>query len=141
LGNEDLTDVKAIMEIEDENGHGFFLQPCKKYCDGCTIYSQRPDPCISFKCGLLNSFDTKEFNFNAAAEIIEEVKVKKNEIEKKLALLQLELQSSSFYFKMVELKKLLSKNDATLLPIQLELLSDLKELNTLVEIHFDVTLN
>jgi Fe-S-cluster containining protein len=140
LGNEDLSAVKAVMEIEDENGNGFFLQPCKKYCNGCTIYSQRPDPCISFKCGLLNSFEAKELNFDTAAELILEVKHQKIAIEKKLEVLQLNFQSPSFYFKMVELKKLLLKNESSLTQVQVELMSDLEQLNTLVEKHFDVTL-
>jgi hypothetical protein len=143
LGKEDLTAVKAVMEIEDENGHGFFHQPCKKYCDGCTIYTERPDPCISFKCGLLNSFDAKELNFNATAEIILEVKRQKIAIEKKLAVLPLELKSSSFYFKMVELKKLLQKNkkESSLNTIKEELIIDLEQLNALILKHFDVSLD
>jgi len=109
LDSEELPGMREVMDIEDENGNGFFLQPCNSYCDGCTIYSKRPKQCASFKCELLKSFEQKELNFDSAIEIINVVKQKKIAIEKKVAILQIELQSQSFYFKMVELKKLLQK--------------------------------
>ncbi|MBL4710341.1 MAG: hypothetical protein JKY48_18070, partial [Flavobacteriales bacterium] len=42
LDREEIPVVRELMDIEDENGNGFFLQPCTKYCDACNIYSQRP---------------------------------------------------------------------------------------------------
>ena len=143
LDPEELLQVKSVMEIEDENSNGFFLQPCKKYCDGCTIYSQRPTPCASFKCGLLNSFDMREISFSQTAEIIKEVKKQKAAIEKNILIHPIELQSQSFYFKMVELSGKLNrlKRDTILTEGQDKLLGELKQLNQLVEKRFGVTLD
>ena len=109
LNREELPALRKLMDLEDESGNGFFLQPCSKYCDGCSIYSQRPKQCASFNCGLLTSYEQKELDFDSAIEIINVVKQKKIDIEKKIVILNIELQSKSFYFKMVELKKLLQK--------------------------------
>lgn len=143
LENEELPAVKMVMDIEDENGNGFFLQPCNKYCDGCTIYANRPKQCGKFKCGLLNSVEQKELDFNVAVDMIHVVKQKKIALEKKIALLELNLQSPSFYFKMVELKKLLlkDKSESALPKKHLEILSDLNELDSLVMKGFGVSLN
>lgn len=132
LGRDELPALRELMDIEDESGKGFFLQPCKKYCDGCTIYSNRPKQCASFKCGLLNSVEKKELDFDSAIETINVVKQKKDSIEKKLVILQIELQSQSFHFKMVELKKLLQKKKAesSLTQNHLELTADLEQLDS-----------
>lgn len=142
LGREDLPVLRELMDIENANGEGFFLQPCKNYCDGCNIYSKRPKQCASFKCGLLKSIEQKELDFDSAIEIINVVKQKKIAIEKKLALLQLKLQSQSFYFKMVELKKLFQKNKAesSLTQDHLDLISDLKQLDSLLSKKFGVSI-
>lgn len=131
------------MDIKEVSGHGFFLQPCNKYCDGCSIYSDRPKQCASFKCGLLKSLEQKELSFNSAAETIGAVKQKKVAIEKMLVTLQVELQSGSFYFKMVELKKLLErvKSESPLTQNHLELMADLAQLDTLLIEKFDVSLD
>lgn len=141
LDSEELPGMREVMDIEDENGNGFFLQPCNSYCDGCTIYSKRPKQCASFKCELLKSFEQKELNFDSAIEIINVVKQKKIEIEKKVAILQIELQSQSFYFKMVELKKLLQKNksESSLTQNHIELLSDLEQLDSLISKNMGVS--
>ena len=143
LESEEIPALREIMDIEDVNGKGFFLHPCNKYCDGCTIYSQRPKQCASFKCGLLKSVEQKELDFDLAVETIKVVKQKKSVIEKKLAILQLELQSQSFYFKMVELKKLLQKyeTESALTQKHLELKSELELLDNLLESKFDLTLS
>lgn len=99
------------MDVEDEYGNGFFLQPCTSYCDGCSIYSQRPKQCANFECKLLKSVEQKQLNFDLAVETINEVKQRKTTIEEKLAPLQLNLQSQSFNFRMVELKKHCSKSN------------------------------
>jgi len=134
LDREELPAIRELMDIEDENGHGFFLQPCSKYCDGCTIYSKRPKQCASFRCGLLKSVEQKELDFDSAVEMINVVKQKKLAINKKLAIQQFELQSQSFYFKMAELKILLQKNKSAsaLTQNHLELLSDLEEFDSLM---------
>lgn len=142
LADAEIARVKTVMEIEDENGNGFFMQPCKKYCDGCTIYEQRPSQCGIYKCELLNSFEEKELTFVSADELIVEVKKQRNTIAKKIDILGIELKSPSFNFKIVELKKLLLKNkqELSLTHQQEELMTDLEQLNKLTETHFGVTL-
>ena len=112
LDSEELPILSGLMDLEDANDKGFFLQPCNNYCDGCAIYSQRPKQCSSFKCGLLKSVEQKELDFDNAIDTIIEVKHKKISIEKKIETLNIKLQAQSFYFKMIELKKLLHKNEA-----------------------------
>jgi len=138
---EEMPVVKKFMDIEDEKGNGFFLQPCNKFCDGCTIYPNRPKQCASFECGLLKSVDQKELEFDSAVEMVKVVKQKKVAIEEKLAAIQLDLQSQSFYFKMVELNRLLRKKmaESSLTQSQQELLSDIEELDSLVMKNFNVS--
>ena len=139
VGREELPSLRDVIDIENTNGDGFFLQPCKKYCDGCTIYSRRPKQCAKFECGLLKSFNQKEVDFDSALEIINVVKQKQNDIESKLALLPFELQSQSFYFKMGEVKKLLQKNapEVAFTQNQLDLLEDIKQLDSLLASKFE----
>lgn len=135
IDREELSVSRELMDIEEVNGKGFFLQPCDKLgCDGCSIYSQRPKQCASFKCRLLESLEQKELDFDSAIEVINLVKREKIAIEKKLETLQFELQSQSFYFKVLELKKLLQKNKSELSLTQnlRELISDLKKLDMLM---------
>tara|TARA_B110000238_G_C15931764_1_gene355021 strand:+ start:120 stop:623 length:504 start_codon:yes stop_codon:yes gene_type:complete len=142
LGSEELPALRELLNIEEEGGKGFFLQPCKSYCDGCTIYSNRPKQCDNFKCGLLKSVEQKELSFDTALERINAVSQKKMSIEKKIAKLPFELESNSFYFKMTELKTLLYKKKAES-PVtqnQLELIPDLEQLNSLISKNFGVSL-
>ena len=142
LGSEELPALRELLNIEEEGGKGFFLQPCKSYCDGCTIYSKRPKQCDNFKCGLLKSVEQKELSFDTALERINAVSQKKMAIEKKIAKLPFELESNSFYFKMTELKTLLYKKKAES-PVtqnQLELIPDLEQLNSLISKNFGVSL-
>ncbi len=134
LDREELPVLRELMNIEDAIGNGFFLQPCNNYCDGCNIYSKRPKQCTNFKCGLLKSLEQKELDFDSAIEMINVVKQKKIAIEKKLTILKFELRSQSFYFKMLELKNLLQKNkcESSLTQNHLELISDLKQLDSLL---------
>lgn len=92
----------------DENG--IFIQPCKKYCNGCTIYEERPIQCGLFKCGLLTSVEQQGVTFDAAVESVKEVKVLKANIELELATLTITLASDSFFYKILELKKLFNLN-------------------------------
>ena len=62
--------LRELLEIEENEEQGFFLQPCDKYCDGCSIYSSRPKQCMSFNCNLLESYEKKEVTANLALEII-----------------------------------------------------------------------
>ena len=142
LGSEELPALRELLNIEEEGGKGFFLQPCKSYCDGCTIYSNRPKQCDNFKCGLLKSVEQKELSFDTALERINAVSQKKISIEKKIAKLPFELESNSFYFNMTELKTLLYKKKAES-PVtqnQLELIPDLEQLNSLISKNFGVSL-
>ena len=84
LENEEMPRLKKIMDIEEERDHCFFLQPCKKYCNGCTIYSERPKQCGKFECGLLKSVENKELEFDTALDIIAKAKQLRVSIEKKL---------------------------------------------------------
>jgi len=140
--SEELPVLRELMDIEDENGKGFFLQPCNNYCDGCSIYSKRPKQCTNFKCGLLKSVEQKEMDFDSAIETINVVKQKKIAIENKLAILEFELQSQSFHFKMVELNRLLDKKkyESSLPQDHLELISDLEQLDSLLIQKFGVSL-
>ncbi|WP_162054955.1 YkgJ family cysteine cluster protein [Pontibacter pamirensis] len=140
LGREEVPVLREFIDMENANGEGFFLQPCNNYCDGCTIYSKRPKQCASFKCGLLKSLEQKEIDFDSAIETINVVKQKKTAIEKKLALLQLKLHSQSFYFKMLELKKLFQKNksESSLSQNHLDLVSDLQQLDNLLSKKFNI---
>lgn len=142
LEPQELASVKNFKEIEEEDGKGFFLQPCKNYCDGCNIYSNRPKQCAKFECGLLKSVEQKSLDFDMAVEIVNIVKQKKNDIEQKIDSLQIELLSPSFYFKMMELKNILLKKEieADLTPRHLELIQELEQLNDLIDQNFDVTL-
>jgi len=142
LDREEVPVLSKLMDIENPDGEGFFLQPCDNYCDGCSIYANRPRQCASFKCGLLKSIEQKELDFDSAIAIIKMVKEKKSVIEKKLALLQFELQSPSFHFRMVELKKLLLKNNSESSSTQshIDLLSDIKDLDSLLTKEFGVSL-
>jgi len=142
LDSEELPVLKELMEIEDTNNKGFFLQPCKSYCDGCNIYSQRPKQCDNFNCGFLKSFQQKELGFDSAIEIINVVKQKKIAIEKKLRILDFQLHSQSFHFKMVELKKLLQKkkSESSLTQNHLELITDLEQLDRLLSQKFGISL-
>ncbi len=141
LSREELPVLRAIMDIEEENGYGFFLQPCMNYCNGCSIYSKRPKNCADFKCGLLKSVEQKELDFDAALEIINMVKQRKSAIEEKLALLRFELKSQSFYFKMVELKKIV-KNSTPELSLKQnysELMADIKQFEGLLLNKFGIS--
>jgi uncharacterized protein len=142
VGREELPLLRDVIDIENTNGDGFFLQPCNNYCDGCTIYSRRPKQCAKFECGLLKSFEQKEVDFDSALEIINVVKQTQNDIESKLALLQIELQSQSFYFKMGEIKNLLQNNkpEFPLTQNHLDLISDIKQLDSLLTKEFDVSI-
>lgn len=142
LDTDEIPRIKEIMEVEDENGLGFFLQPCKKYCDGCTIYEHRPKNCDKYNCELLHSVEKNEMKFDSAIEIIEEVKQRKLATQQLLESLNFDLKSNSFYFKMVELKKLLKKisADSELTTTQLELSDSINELDLIITKRFGVSL-
>ena len=115
LESEELSPVRKLMEIEKTGENGMFFLPCNELgCNGCNIYSQRPKACRNFECGVLKSVEKKELTFDKATEVIDVVKQKKIAIEKQIVKLQIELQSKSFHFKMLELKKLFRKDKSEL---------------------------
>lgn len=140
LEQDELPAVREVMTIEEENGIGFFLQPCQKYCNGCTIYADRPSNCDKFNCGLLKSVQQEDLAFDEALKTIDEVKQKKRDIEKLVAALPFQLQSKSFYFQMVELKSSLEKKKiaSTLSTSELSLLAAVADLNALLSRRFDL---
>ncbi len=139
LDSEELPVTREVMNIEEQQDVGFFLQPCDKLgCNGCSIYSQRPKQCASFNCQLLNALKRNEKDSDSAIEVINLVKTEKNAIEKQLETLPFKLKSESFYFKMMELKKLLRENKLEL-PLSKnlqELVSKLKKLDMLISKEF-----
>jgi len=140
LDKDELPILRELMDIEEENGEGFFLQPCSKHCDVCTIYAKRSKKCNEFNCGLLKSVEQKDCDFASAIEIINVIKLQKNAIEEKLLLLNINLKSKSFHFKMIELNILLQKNKSSLSQKHLELISMLEKLDTLLKQKFGVSL-
>jgi len=142
LENEERSRMRALMEIEEVDDKGFFFLPCKNLgCDGCKIYTQRPKKCGEFECGILKSFQAKELDFDSAMAVINLLKQKRFAIEEKLAALPLQLQSQSFYFKVLELKKLLQKDNSefSLSEKHENLLSEIQELDQLVRQYFGIS--
>ena len=138
IDNDELPALKELMSIDEEQGHGFFLLPCDNLgCDGCTIYSDRPKQCRSFNCGLLNAVTKKGVAIDSAKTTINEVKAKKEVILNKLSTLQIELKSKSFYFQVVELKKLLLTSNQK----HQDILLDIDLLDQLITKEFGVSLS
>ncbi|MGB0888394.1 MAG: YkgJ family cysteine cluster protein [Vicingaceae bacterium] len=136
---EEIPALKDVLEIEeDSNGDGVFLQSCEKLCDkGCTIYEKRPKQCQSFNCKLLKSVEDNEIHFDSAVDVINLVKQKRIAIEEQITIQKIELKSPSYYFKMVELKKVLKRIDLT--PNHQKLQTELKELETLLPTIFGIS--
>ena len=143
LERKEMLRLRTIMEIEEGNGEGFFLQPCENLgCSGCTIYSKRPNKCAEFECGLLNSIEQKKISFDSAIEVIELVKQLKSTILNQLMGLPFKLQSKSFYFKILELEKLLNKkaDNITLRQDHKDLMLNIEQLDKLVVSKFRISL-
>ena len=97
--------IQNVLDIETENGKGFFLQPCSKLNScGCEIYNERPKQCANFQCNLLRSVRENKTNIHDALQIVEKAKRKKQTIEEMIQSQQINLNSNSFYFKGCELK-------------------------------------
>jgi len=118
------------------------MLPCVNLgCDGCKIYSQRPRQCGKFECGLLKSVEKNELDLDSALEAIRVFKHKKIAIEKQFETLPFQLVSPSFYFKVLELRKLMREDNAELTRYMnlVGLLSDLEELNRLASRSFSIS--
>ena len=107
---DELPALREIKIMEEDEGKAIFLQPCELLCDGCTIYEHRPKQCALFKCGLLTSVEQNELLFTDALDTVEEVKQLKSKIEQYTSVAHIELKSRSFYFKTLELKKMIAKD-------------------------------
>lgn len=142
LNDKEIPSVKKIMEVEDEQGNGFFLQPCKKFCNKCTVYEQRPDNCIKFKCGLLLANEQNQISFNDASIAINEVKKLKELIDSKLKELSFKLKSPSFYFKMVELNKILINKqlNRTISKMESDLKKTMDKLENVLQTNFKISM-
>ena len=141
LDTEELPRLKKIMSIEEANNSGFLLQPCKSYCNGCTIYLERPTACDKYNCKLLDAVEEQEIPLNEAIKVTDEVKAMQTAIIEKVALLDYTLKSPSFYFRMIELKKIVAKNKAENKATQneLDLISELHTLDVLLLEKFGLT--
>lgn len=130
LEDENLTSIKKVMDITEEQGKGILILPCKKLTDvGCSVYANRPTNCAKFNCQLLDSVQNNETKASTALSIIEELKLLKKGIQKQIESLQLELKSESFFFQILEIRNIKElKNDA--------LSAEIEKLNTLVSNHF-----
>lgn len=142
LEKEEIPALNKLMEVVETEYKGIFLQPCTKYCNGCSIYTNRPKQCRNYNCGLLKSVEQNELDFNTALEMVDFVKQKKIVIEEKVVNLQLNLQAPSFYFKMIALKRELDKLkvESTLTKNHASLMTELNELNNHLIKNFDASI-
>ncbi len=139
LEKKELLRVREILEIEEEEGNGFILQPCKKLgCNGCTIYNERPKQCVKFECKLLLSIKDKLITAQSAVLIVEEVKKKKKIIERMIQKEKINLTSKSFYFKAFELRKSMLKNSHPTDGFKI-IINKLEELNLIVTNNFGIS--
>jgi hypothetical protein len=139
LEKEELPRLRKVMEIEGTENNAFLLHPCKKYCNGCTVYADRPTQCSKFNCGLLTAVEKHSIPFEKALTCIEEVNSLKIRIEEKLLASSIHLKSGSFYFRMVELNTSFNKNPNGLNPSEADIQSDLNKLSTLVNKNFGIS--
>lgn len=110
LEKSEIERVKTIMEIEEENGLGVIIEPCKKLgCDGCTVYEDRPKQCRAFECKLLKSVEDKEVSMDNAFDIVKTIKSKRQTIEELSSAQNFNLRSNSFYFKTLEIRRIIKK--------------------------------
>ncbi len=111
LEQKEVPALRELMAIEEEHNENIFFQPCENYCNGCAIYTERPENCKKFKCNLLEKLEQKQLTFDSAIHTIELAKEKRAAIEEQITALNLNLRSQSFYFKMIELNKILQTPD------------------------------
>ena len=130
--------LNQLMDLEGDPDNGFFLHPCQKYCNGCTIYQNRPFQCKSFECGLLKSVEQGKTDFSSALRSISKLKQKRKDVEESIKVWGINLKSNSFYFQMVELEKHLRKESSHSTVKAKTLKSQLKELNLFVGKSFGV---
>lgn len=143
LDRDEVPRVREIMPIEEAGGQGFFVHPCSQLCGtSCQVYADRPKQCAAFHCGLLKKVSAGDQSKSAAISSIESVKVLRAELNGLMDELDLQLQSKSFYFSLLECEKILQKrvlageNSA-----QVKLFFQrLKEFEALISKDFDLSL-
>jgi Fe-S-cluster containining protein len=143
LDREELPRVREIMAIEEAVGQGFFVHPCSQLCGtSCQVYADRPKQCAAFQCGLLKKVGTSEQDKASAISSIEAVKVLRAELNALMDEMDLQLQSKSFYFALLECEKKLKKTALTKESnAQVELFFErLKEFEDLISKDFDLAL-
>ena len=62
---------KLGLQIIDSEGPAF-PQPCAKFEGCCTIYDQRPQACVGYKCALLNRLEKGDVQFDVAMSTVAE---------------------------------------------------------------------
>lgn len=140
VNKQELSAVQKVMTVEEANGAGFFLQPCKQFCDGCGIYEDRPKNCASYDCGLLKSVQTQQTPVAEALDIIAQAKKQIRAIESKLDFWPQALRADSFYYKAIEVKIQLEKLATPLTPSQNTLMIEMKQLDQLLGGKFEAGL-
>ena len=85
----------------------------------------------------MKTVEAGDMSVNSALEIVETVKSKRENIVSQLDNHHSDLQSSSFYFKVLEVKKLW-KHDAT--SVSSTLITEIEELNELISRYYGVSL-
>lgn len=143
LDRDEVPRVREIMPIEEAGGQGFFVHPCSQLCGtSCQVYDNRPRQCAAFRCGLLKKVSAGDQSKSAAISSIEAVKVLRAELNGLMDDLDLQLQSKSFYFSLLEGEKILRKRALTEESNdQVELFFQrLKEFEVLISKDFDLSL-
>ncbi len=129
IENYEAEKITNILDVETENGKGFFLQPCTKLNScGCEIYNERPKQCIDFQCNILRSLNQNKIRLIDALDLVRKAKRKKNTIESMIQNQQIELTSNSFYFKVWELRKKLNRQPNPSKELK-TLIQEIEELN------------
>ncbi len=142
LDKDELPVQKKMVDVEEEGGQGLFFLPCKNQTSaGCKIYMQRSKRCRLFKCGVLTAVEDGELDYDFAIEIIEETIQRTTAIKKQFVTLPFQLKSTSFYFQVFELKKLLREDHSEFSSSEeiRNLLSEIKALDELLAKYFGVS--
>lgn len=66
---DDVAALGALLPLEPRNGTQVCNQPCPAHAEGrCTIYTQRPKACRSYRCLLLREVESQPDRLPAALE-------------------------------------------------------------------------
>ena len=82
-GREALTVECLGLEIEEEDGAYFLIQPCRALKGTqCGIYEHRPECCRSFECLLLKDYQDERISRMDALDLIQKVREKMKSSDK-----------------------------------------------------------